>query len=49
MKTAPAPAIDDDGGDSVRERLRKLKKLHEDGLISREVYEERQKKILDGN
>jgi hypothetical protein len=36
------------GGDSVKSRLENLKQLYKGGLLSREVYEQKQREILDG-
>lgn len=37
-----------DSQELTRKRLKELKELHESGLINQEVYEEKQREILDG-
>ena len=46
--SAPPPPTNQSGFDAVSEKLKQLKKLMEDGVITEHDYETRKQKILDG-
>jgi len=46
-RRASSESFDSPGGDSVEERLMKLKSLYEGGLIDQDLYNEQKKRILD--
>lgn len=47
-RSSEVDASSNDSQDLVKKRLKKLKELHESGLISQEVYEQKQREILEG-
>jgi hypothetical protein len=44
--TGGVSAAKPDGGGTIEERLKKLKALHDQGLISKEAYDKKQQEIL---
>lgn len=49
MGAASAPAVKSSNSKSTATKLQELKKLKDDGLITQEVYEQRQKLILESS
>jgi hypothetical protein len=47
-RSSEVDASSNDSQDLVKKRLKELKELHESGLISQEVYEQKQREILEG-
>lgn len=47
-KSSEVDTSSSDSQELIRKRLKELKELHEGGLISQEVYEQKQREILDG-